>query len=124
MVTVCLTDASELYSKRDIQALLNAADVRYKPYFHRFGGKTPEFNLFIEYDPEQGEKGTFFYYASQETLPERLPSFLEGLKRIIPKIRPKYEGIGLIKPDHSIEISSGNRELEGIILGILFPNPD
>ncbi|MDP3990504.1 MAG: hypothetical protein Q8Q01_04855 [archaeon] len=122
MVTVCLTDANDLYSKRDIKALLNAADVRYKSYFDRFAGKTPEFNLFFEYDPEQGNKGTFFYYVSQETLPERLPLFLKGLRKIIPKIQPRYEGIGLIKPDNSIEISTGNRELEGIILGILSPH--
>lgn len=124
IIAVCLADRSKHYSERDIQACLNLAGVKFNPYFGRYSGKTPGTNLFFEYESnkEPGEKGTFFYYVSRNTLQERLPLFIKGLKKIFPKMIPDYRGIGLIKRDNSIEISREDQQLEGIIRGIMSPH--
>ena len=120
IIAVCLTDASSFYSKRYIESSLNLADVKFNPHLNRYSGKTPETNLFFEYDPNTEGNGIFCYYVSKDTLQERLPSFLKGLKNILPKIIPHYKGIGLIKKDNSIEISSNDKQLEEIVMSILY----
>ena len=95
IIAVCLTDRRKHYSERDIQAFLNLAGVKFNPYFGRYSGKTPETNLFFEYESneELGKKGTFLYYVSRDTLQERLLLFIKGLKKIFPKLIPGYYGI-------------------------------
>ena len=120
IIAVCLTDASSFYSKRYIESSLNLADVKFNPNLNRYSGNTPLTNVFFEYDPNTEGNGIFFYYVSKDTLQEKLPSFLRGLKNILPKIIPHYKGIGLIKKDNSIEISSNDKQLEEIVMSILY----